>query len=289
MKKIFLSLLLLCLFGTASAQKTEKHSAFEVTVTGNGPDLLLIPGATCGGEVWDATVEKYKTNFTCHVFTLAGYAGVPALAEAPMLPKIKDAILEYANDLQRPVVMGHSIGGFLALQMAAERPNAFSKVIVADALPFLAGANNPAMTEEVMKKMPVEPMLAQYEGMDTASFEAMQNQVIGSMIKNKEYHALALKWSVESDRKAMAYTMHEMMGTDLRDDIASIEAPVLVLGAWEKSYPFPKEKQHEIYAQQYAAVKNCKVVMADDARHFIMYDAPEWYFEQLDGFLSVGF
>ncbi len=171
MKKIVLSLLSLCLFATVYAQKvTTNYPEFKVEVSGTGPDLILIPGATCSGEVWKETVLRYQQDFTCHVFTLAGYAGVPALNEAPMLPKIKSGLLRYISEkTEQPIIMGHSIGGFLALQIAAET-HAISKVIVVDALPFLAGINNSAMTEEIMRKMPVEPMVAQYTGMDEESF-----------------------------------------------------------------------------------------------------------------------
>ncbi len=114
----------------------------------------------------------------------------------------------------------------------------------------------------------------------------MQNQVLASMMKNVAYCGTAVQWSLASDRKALAHTMHEMMATDLRDDIAQIQVPVLVLGAWEKSYPFSKEKQTEIYTQQYAAAKNCTVLMTDDARHFIMIDSPEWFYEKVEAFLK---
>lgn len=38
--------------------------------------------------------------------------------------------------------------------------------------------------------------------------------------------------------------------------------------------------------KRYAQLKNCKIVMADKARHFIMLDDPQWFYGQLDGFLT---
>ena len=37
--------------------------------------MILIPGLTCGGDVWKSTVEHFKDRYECHVLTLAGFAG----------------------------------------------------------------------------------------------------------------------------------------------------------------------------------------------------------------------
>jgi pimeloyl-ACP methyl ester carboxylesterase len=142
------------------------------------------------------------------------------------------------------------------------------------------------MTEEVAKGMSVEPMLRQYTNMSDSDFRVMQKQVIRSMMANQEKQEEVVSWSVASDRRAMAYTMNELMTNDLRDDIAAIKVAVLVLGAWQPTYPFSKEQQKAVYAQQYKAIPNVRLAMADDARHFIMFDSPEWYMKQIGEFMQ---
>ena len=56
----------------------EKKPLFAVTVTGSGRPMILIPGLSCGGNVWDGTVTHFKDRYECHVVTLAGFAGQPA-------------------------------------------------------------------------------------------------------------------------------------------------------------------------------------------------------------------
>ena len=64
MKNCCLILLLLtCFNATIYSQTTTLHAAFEVTVTGQGEPLFLIPGATCSGEVWETTVEQYSKQY----------------------------------------------------------------------------------------------------------------------------------------------------------------------------------------------------------------------------------
>jgi pimeloyl-ACP methyl ester carboxylesterase len=98
---------------------------FQVKVTGQGPPMILVPGLSSSGETWDTTVEHYRDRFECHVLTVAGFTGVPRVA-APMLERVRDGIAEYIRQqhLDHPVIVGHSLGGFLALSVASKYPGA---------------------------------------------------------------------------------------------------------------------------------------------------------------------
>lgn len=286
MKKLVLLLAVFC-STLVFAQEKNLNQAFKVEVKGEGKDIIFIPGAACSGDVWNETVEVLKNTHKCHIITLAGYAGVEPLSSTPILPQYREAIMNYIKEeTNKPIIIGHSIGGFIGLQLASESNDLIEKLIVVDALPFLLAASNPAMTEEMAKSYPVEPMVQQYKNMSDSAFKQMQKQVISSMMANEEMQEEVVSWSVASDRKTMAYTMNELMTNDLRDDIGKIEVPVLVLGAWQKSYPVTQEQQKKIYADQYKAIKDLKLEMASNARHFIMYDSPDWYLNQLKLFIQ---
>ena len=287
MKKFLLFIMgILCAIICEGQVLENDQYAFEVEKLGNGPDIIFIPGATCSGEVWEETVQALSGQFTCHVVTLAGYAGVEPLSTHPILPQYKEGLMRYIKSLPtKPILVGHSIGGFIGLQLAAEHSQLLEKLVIVDALPFLVAANNPAMTEEMARSYPVESMVQQYVSMSDSAFKSMQAQVIKSMLSNKEKYETVLGWSIQSDRATMAYTMNELMTNDLRDDIASIEVPVLVLGAWDPGFPFSQEQQKETYAEQYKDIKTLDLVMADNARHFIMYDDPSWFMSQLRRFI----
>jgi alpha-beta hydrolase superfamily lysophospholipase len=77
------------------------------------------------------------------------------------------------------------------------------------------------------------------------------------------------------------------MSDDLRDDVSRIKAPTLVLGTWiaYKDYA-PKEAIAAVYTTQYAKLPGVRVEMADNARHFIMYDDPTWMYDRIDNFLN---
>ena len=72
-----------------------------------------------------------KGNYQLHVLTLAGFAGVPPI-DTPILKTVKNEIIKYVkeNHLNKPVLIGHSLGAFMSLWVASEEPSLFSKVFV---------------------------------------------------------------------------------------------------------------------------------------------------------------
>src|SRR5215510_638539 len=102
----------------------EPAMPFKAVVVGEGPPIIFIPGLNSSGAVWDAVVDGLVDRYTCHVLTLAGFAGEPAI-EPPFLPAIRDAVLKYIDDrgLRQPVIIGHSLGGVLGLWLGATAPS----------------------------------------------------------------------------------------------------------------------------------------------------------------------
>ena len=280
------------IMGMCFAARAQGTKAFDVKVTGKGQPVLFIPGATCGGSEWDETVAHLKgSKYQCHVFTLAGYAGTAPMAEGPFLEKYKNEIKQYivSNKLEHVIIVGHSIGGFLGIWIASEMKDHLQKVVVVDALPFLAAVQTPN-PKTGFDETAAKGMLERYNKMDSAQMIASQKMVAGYMcLDSTKWNKIAM-WGQQSDKKTMAYSMMEMMGNDLRGTIAKITVPVLVMDAWAPNaqYPqFTKEYALQTYADQYKECKTCTVHITDHSKHFIMYDEPTWFYKELDTFIAA--
>jgi len=256
---------------------------FGVKVTGHGPPMILIPGLASPGEVWDDTVAHEQARFTCHVIELPGFGLRPAIG-APILATVRDALAAYirAEHLERPVIVGHSLGGFLALDLAIHEPALVGKLVIVDGAPFLPASSNPAATVDSMQ--PVLPMIrARIANSDDATFERDQRAVLAAMITDPAQQARALAWVKRSDRAAVADTLVELMSTDLRPRLGAITAPTLVIETY-RGWNVDRATAERSYAAQYAALPTAKRVMAETAKHFVMLDDPPFWFAQLDAF-----
>ena len=79
----------------------------------------------------------------------------------------------------------------------------------------------------------------------------------------------------------MGSTIVEMATTDLRTEISKIKQPILVL----TSLWVTKEASEKEYNLQYAELKN-KTIKVANAKHFIMYDTPDWFYNEIGLFLK---
>lgn len=266
---------------------------FTVTVSGTGPDMVLIPGHSCDASVWDETVAYYEARYTCHALTLAGYAGTdPLEQQEALLPIYEAGIARYIQALpdHQALVVGHSIGGFLGLKLALDYPETLTGLIVVDALPFLPAAQNPAATPADMK-MDIEAMLTMRAGLSRAQYDPYQRQTLAGMIRTTARIDSALEWSWRTDPRTGFQTMHELLTEDLRAEIARIKTPTLVLGAfgWDKgTVPgYSLESSQAIYQAQYAAHPALTLYFCEKARHFMMYDDFACMTTHLDAFLDT--
>lgn len=273
----------------ASAAPADAPTSFRVDVTGNGPALVLLPGLASSGAVWDETVAQYKDRYTCHVITLAGFGGLPAVDADPMLATVRDELAAYLRS-QAPsgaVVVGHSLGGVLALWLAAEAPDVVAAAVVVDALPYLAAAQMPTATPEGMAPQ-AEAMRAMMAGQSQAQFRQSQAAILRTMITDSADVAKALATGGESQPAAVGQAFYELMTTDLRPLLPRIEAPVLVIGTWAGSQPYLTRAQvQQTFDTQYAGLPGVRLMLHDTARHFVMYDDPEGLFREIDGFLQA--
>ncbi|MBX2945624.1 MAG: alpha/beta hydrolase [Cyclobacteriaceae bacterium] len=292
-KKIYLVAgLITCIIALCLLQSEATASpSFKVEKVGKGKQhIILIPGLTCPGDVWNETIARYKSTYTLHVISLPGFAGTPAIETAEYLKTMRDELIGYIKDnkLKKPILVGHSLGGFLSLWISAVEPDLVGPNFIVDALPFLPAIQNPAATVETIKPMAAS-MRDMMKNATPEQIKQSQQYYLSTMASSPDKLELIGRWGLESHAPTVAQAMYELQTIDLRNDVAAINVPVTVLGAWiaYKDYGVTHESALKNFSDQYQHVKNVTIQLTDTAKHFIMYDDPKWFFEQMDKFLST--
>jgi N-formylmaleamate deformylase len=117
-------------------------SRLTVTVRGSGPDVILIHGLDSSRGVWNGTLPALAGH-RCHLVQVAGFAGVPVggNAKGPIVGALATEIARYIAEarLIRPALIGHSMGGTIAMMVAARWPARVGRLMVVDILPAPAG------------------------------------------------------------------------------------------------------------------------------------------------------
>ena len=116
-------------------------------------DLYWIPGLACGSWEWYGTIARFAPKYNVYVITLPGFDGRPTTNERPLFTTFARDFWELlaAHKITNPVVVGHSLGGTLAIALAEEHPQRLSAIIAADGLPiFPTLADATAQQREAM-------------------------------------------------------------------------------------------------------------------------------------------
>ncbi len=261
----------------------DDSAVFGVQVHGHGPDVVLIPGLTCGGHVWDETVAHLQRAHTVHVVTLSGFAGRPRTTQGPFLPAVRDALAAYLGGLDRPVVIGHSLGGFMALWLASSEPNLLTGAIAVDGLPALGALSG---YDDAQVHAFAERMEATMAAQSPEAFAEQTAQTLLFQIADPQQAAAVAMVSGRSDPSTVGQAMAELLKADLRPQMGSVRAPVLLLGA-AAGTPQQLQERESAYRAQLAEIPHHEVVMVPGTRHFVMLDAPDAFEAHVDRFLEA--
>ncbi|MEQ3656680.1 MAG: alpha/beta hydrolase [Dokdonia sp.] len=275
-------LLYLALFLTLPTFAQSESTPIHVQVTGKGQPLLLIPGFTVPGSIWDPMVKELEKNYECHVVTLAGFGGKAPIS-FPWLPKVNTAIKEYIlkNNLKNTSVVGHSLGGTIALWLASQSQIELNHIILVDALPAAGALMIPNYNPENL--VYESPYNDQQLAMDAIAFEQMATAMSKGMSLEPAAQQKIKNWMLQSDRKTYVYGYTDYLKLDLREALKQIDIPVTIIAA---SQPYGEAMVKQTYSDQYANLKDYNLVVAQDSAHFIMLDKPNWFLQRIQLILA---
>lgn len=255
-----------------------------------GRALVLVPGLSTGGWVWQQLVRDFAPTHTVYVVTLPGFDGRPAVAGDPF-DAARDALAELiaSRKLARPVLVGHSLGGTLAIALAEQLPERIGGVVSIDGLPVMPRTED---TPPEQRAALAESMRQRMAGVSSAAFAAQQQQYmrsIGMVDMGRADDAALL--TARSDPAAVAGYVGAVLARDLRPGLAAIKAPVLVLAPYYAPDSavlnnMSAADKLAYYRELMAGTPRLEVEAIDKARHFAMIDQPEAVRDALRRFLK---
>jgi pimeloyl-ACP methyl ester carboxylesterase len=266
----------------------ERHG----TDRGNrGRPLILIPGLASGGWVWQETVRAFSGDRAVYVLTLPGFDGRPAAGATPFATA-QAAVLKLIAQrrLDKPVIVGHSLGATMAIALAEEQPAAIGGVVAIDGLPVFPGTQD--MTPAQRQAM-AEGMKARVAGARPDAFAAQQQAYMraSGVVDMGKADDLA-KLTGRSDPASVAQYMADDLKLDLRPGLKNIQGPVLVIAPWfdldntVQGQTITEDNKRDYYRALMAGTPKLEVVTVAPARHFAMIDQPQAVNDAIRAYLA---
>ena len=280
---------------TASMATAPKFDAVEtqmphisVQTIGKGTPVILVPGLSSPRAVWAGVVPDLAKSHRVYVVQVNGFGGDDPRAN--LSPGMLDGIvadlhtLIGQSKLGKPAIVGHSMGGLVALMLAKAHPGDVGKLMIVDSLPYIGEIFAPGATVATLEpqaKAMRDGMAAAYgKPANVAANEALAAR----MALKPASRTRVAAWAAKADARVSAQAMYEDLTTDLRPDMASIAAPITLVYPWNAVGP-TKPVADALYRKAYAAAPHVTFVDIGDAAHFVMLDQPVAFQAALDAFL----
>jgi pimeloyl-ACP methyl ester carboxylesterase len=123
--------------------------------------------------------------------------------------------------------------------------------------------------------------------MAVAYFARMANRRLGSMMNDESRAKVLAEKTARSDQHVVAEAMFAMMTSDTRPQIPRIKTPVLVLLTTGNLPEGAAAEVETLYREQLGPVPDHELIVVNASRHYVMFDAPDVFFANLDRFLKL--
>jgi N-formylmaleamate deformylase len=234
---------------------------------GQGPDVLVLPGITSPAATWDFAAQRLAADHAVWVMDLrgrglSGVAGPGAYRLADYAADAAGAIA--ALGLERPAVLGHSLGARIAAELALAHPDRVGPLVLVD----------PPMTGPGRAPYPIpldfyaEAIRRAREGSVIPHLRALEPTWSEERLRDRA------RWLATCDPVAIAETYVNFHTEDFVGRWERLPAPALVRGA--DSPVVTADAARELRATN----PDATVVAVPHAAHMVPWD-------NLDGFLAA--
>jgi N-formylmaleamate deformylase len=193
---------------------------------GNKPQVLLLHGLTDNGACWTPVIDALKDDYDCIAPDARGHglSDAPAHGYAPADHAADAAGLIQSLKLDRPAVMGHSMGGAVAAVLASQHPELVRAVIAEDPAWFVEVRTPSPDQSEAMKK-------GWLDGMRENKTKTREAMIAGERARNPKWSMDELEPWADAHEQVHEEVLQWMDAppVDWRAALKRIQCPILLV------------------------------------------------------------
>jgi pimeloyl-ACP methyl ester carboxylesterase len=206
--------------------------------TGTGTPVILLHGFPFHSALWSSFADKLSAAFKVYAVDLPGFGKSQILPSPFTIDQVASRVVSWLEErrIKNPVIVGHSLGGYVALAMIKRSPNLASGLVL---------FHSTALADTEEKKQSRDKVL---EFIDKNGVVAFTSNFIAPLFADPAHPAIAKVKAIATESSAEAvkgYTSAMRDRHDLTDVLSTFKKPVLFL-AGEKDGGIPVES---IYKQ----------------------------------------
>ena len=264
----------------SSSPATIRAGALEVAYddVGTGPAVVFVHGGLGNRAMWAPQVRALATTFRCLAYDLRGHGatrgGEDADAFTPAL--LRDDLVAFADalGLARFSVVGLSVGGMVAQELALSHPDRLHRLVLADTWAATVTGDGPRRVARTVTPL-VEGVL---RVVGTGPLAGLAARGMGA--SGPEAAELVREATAGTSPETAIRVWRGLGAHDVRDRLAGIAVPTLVIAGG-------RDRNGDQAREIAGRVRHGELVVIEDAGHISNLHAPERFTAELRRFLSA--
>lgn len=241
---------------------------------GSAPVLVLLHGIGASLQDWEFNVPAFARRYRVIAPDLRGF-GLSERSGNYGVATFANDIWQLLDQLKvgRFHLIGHSMGGAVALQMAVDRPERIERLVAADTLPSF-------QTNTFGKRI---LFAYRFLMMGVLGPQRLSRAVAAKLFPNPDQQALrdrATAGGMANDRGVYLETLRTLLGWSVADRLERLSMPVLVLAAEHDYFPVPDA---EAFAR---SLRDARLKIFAGMHHALPLEAPQAFNTAVLRFLS---
>jgi pimeloyl-ACP methyl ester carboxylesterase len=244
--------------------------------SGRGPPLLFIHGLGSTAQDWEPQIQEFSKTHQVIAFDLRGHGQSSKPPDPYSIPLFASdaAELLQALKIESAHVVGLSLGGCVAFQLALDFPSLVRSLVIVNSAPEFVRRSFKTRLEVWRRTASVR-----WRGL-----RRMGERMGARLLPRPEHVALRATFVerfAQNDPQAYLNSLKALIGWNVTDRLGSIQCPVLVVASEHDYTPLAfKEK----YARRMPAAR---LVVIPNAHHAVPLEQPEQFNAVLAKFLAA--
>jgi pimeloyl-ACP methyl ester carboxylesterase len=244
-------------------------------VFGHGSPVILLHGWLGSWRYWMPTMEALADSYRTYALDLWGFGDSDKSGSNYTIDDYVRMIGDFLDGLgiSQAFLIGHSLGGVVALRLALERPRQVGKLVLVGTPVYGGGLAGPMK----VNRNPLSRLMA---GPRTLVSVWMRSLKRDSAAWSEIYDEIS-EDTGKLDQAAVEQSMDSMENLDLREALKQFYTHALVVYGEKDEFIDPA--QADIFADKTATAQ---VFILNNCRHFPFLDEPSKFHRLLKDFLS---
>lgn len=238
---------------------SKKHKTLHYTISGKGKPLVLLHGFLGSSRLWGSFGQQLAVKFKVIAVDLPGHGKSPHdpsnYSMEGMACRVKDILDK--EGISRTTILGHSMGGYVALRFAGLYPDMMASLILLHSHPF-------ADNEERILKRRQQIQLVQMGKKDLLiRFNTLDSFAPENKIRFRAEKSLMSEMARQTSDEAMTDVLKGMMERpDTTDVLRKPRFPILwILGAKDSQI------DHTHILKKFRYTENLKITVLEHSGH----------------------